>query len=55
MGLGFRRTHAGVFWGYKFPANGSLGSTKPNRVFWGYKSPANGPRVSANTLGVFGG
>ncbi|QQP51445.1 Hypothetical protein FKW44_012818 [Caligus rogercresseyi] len=45
----------GVFWGYKSPANGPLGSTKPNRVFWDYKSTANGPSGSAeHNQGVLG-
>ncbi|QQP36677.1 Hypothetical protein FKW44_021845 [Caligus rogercresseyi] len=45
----------GVFWGYKSPANGPLGSAKPNRGFWGYKSPTNGPLGSSKpNQGVLG-
>ncbi|QQP48889.1 Hypothetical protein FKW44_009353 [Caligus rogercresseyi] len=43
----------GVFWGYISPANGPLGSDKPNRGVLGYKSPPMGPRVLSNTIIYF--
>ncbi|QQP54846.1 Hypothetical protein FKW44_007814 [Caligus rogercresseyi] len=43
----------GVFWGYISPANGPLGSAKPNRGFWGYKSPPMGPQVPLYTIIIF--
>ncbi|QQP34731.1 Hypothetical protein FKW44_022715 [Caligus rogercresseyi] len=43
----------GVFWGYISPANGPLGSAKPNRGVLGLQIPANGPRVPPNTIIIF--
>ncbi|QQP52785.1 Hypothetical protein FKW44_005034 [Caligus rogercresseyi] len=45
----------GVFWGYKFPANGPSGSAEHNRGVLVYISPANGPSGSAeHDWAVFG-
>ncbi|QQP33197.1 Hypothetical protein FKW44_024488 [Caligus rogercresseyi] len=53
MGLMFCRTNR-VFWGYKSPANGPLGSAKPNRDVLGYNPPPRTLRFRRTQSGVLG-